>query len=76
MIEISPAELENKLKKLDDRFSLPKSAYKHAAWWANENSKKRWHVQARRGWLAAGWRVYLEVRDGKVVRVVFRRGRF
>ena len=50
MIEISPAELENKLKTLDEKFSLPKSAYKHAAWWANHES----HVEARGGWLAAG----------------------
>jgi len=68
-IEISPEELENKLKKFDEKFSLPKSAYKHAAWWANHES----HVEARRGWLAAGWKAYPEVRDGKVVKVIFRR---
>ncbi|WP_167911310.1 hypothetical protein [Thermococcus sp. 21S7] len=73
-IEISPAELENKLKTLDEKFSLPKSAYKYAAWWANENSEKKWHVQARKGWLAAGWKAYPEVRNRKVVKVIFRRG--
>jgi len=68
-IEISPKELENKLKKLDEKFSLPKSAYKHAAWWDNHKS----HVEARRGWLVAGWKAHPEVRDGKVVKVIFRR---
>ena len=30
---------------------LPSSAYRHSAWWANDDS----HVQAA-GWRAAGWR--------------------
>ena len=34
-------------------FSLPVSAYKHPAWWANEVSGT--HVQ-KAGWIDAGWR--------------------
>ena len=35
---------------IDDK--LPSSAYKHRAWWANDNS----HTQAQ-SWLSAGWKV-------------------
>lgn len=33
---------------------LPHSAYRHPAWWANEQKER--HVQAR-AWMSAGWRV-------------------
>jgi hypothetical protein len=32
---------------------LPTSSYTWRAWWANDQH----HVQARAGWLAAGWKV-------------------
>lgn len=32
---------------------LPESAWKHRAWWANDDH----HVQAAKGWLAAGYEV-------------------
>jgi hypothetical protein len=35
------------------QFKLPKSAYKHSAWWANEVDGN--HTQAR-SWLLAGWK--------------------
>ncbi|MFQ5976751.1 MAG: hypothetical protein ACE5OZ_01315 [Candidatus Heimdallarchaeota archaeon] len=34
-------------------FSLPKSAEKHRAWWANDDT----HNHAQNGWLKAGWKV-------------------
>lgn len=34
-------------------FSLPRSARTHRPWWANDET----HVQAKDGWLAAGWEV-------------------
>ena len=32
---------------------LPRPAHDHRAWWADSTS----HVQAKDGWLAAGWEV-------------------
>jgi len=72
VIEISPKELERRLRKFDEKFSFPPAAYKHAAWWTNE-MRKNSHTQARNGWLAAGWRAYPRVRKKKVVSVTFRR---
>lgn len=34
-------------------FTLPSSAYKYNAWWANENDGNHTHA---RSWLSAGWR--------------------
>jgi len=68
-IEIPVETLEERLREFDETFSFPDSAYKHAAWWGNDDS----HPQARDGWLAAGWKAYPKVEDGRVVRVIFRR---
>jgi len=34
--------------------ALPDSAYKHAAWWANEKHGSHSHAKA---WMQAGWKV-------------------
>jgi len=72
-VEIAVEELERRLRKFDEKFSFPKAAYRHAAWWSNEKEPIH-HVQARNGWLAAGWKAYPRIKDGKVVKVLFRRG--
>jgi len=48
-------------------FSLPKSAYEYRAWWANDGN----HVQARDGWISAGYNS--EAVDLDNHRVSFRR---
>ena len=51
-------------------FSLPMSARKHNAWWANETSGGRSH---KRSWSSAGWRT--EALDLSGGRVTFVRAR-
>jgi hypothetical protein len=52
-------------------FTLPESAYKYRAWWANSISPKQ-HPHAQ-SWLASGWTVDTVNFQGK--RVCFRRGK-
>jgi hypothetical protein len=49
--------------------SLPPSAHTWRAWWANDRS----HVEARDGWLAAGWQVQMPDLDLIQVTVTFCR---
>jgi hypothetical protein len=37
--------------------SLPISSRTWSAWWSNDRSPDSRHVQAKHGWLAAGWEV-------------------
>jgi len=46
VLELTFSEIEDILG-----FPLPKSAYVHRPWWANDEN----HVQARDGWLSAGY---------------------
>jgi hypothetical protein len=47
-ITLSFNQIEELLK-----FKLPASAYKHRAWWANENEGRHTHA---RSWRNAGWK--------------------
>jgi hypothetical protein len=52
-------------------FDLPKSAYKHPAWWSNDETT---HSQAR-AWLSAGWKTAdLDLAGGRVTFVRHTRG--
>jgi hypothetical protein len=69
-LELSFDEIENILG-----FPLPKSAYKYQPWWANDEN----HVQARDGWMSAGYKSesvdvirhrinFQKINDTKVIR--------
>lgn len=47
--------------------TLPSSAHTWRAWWANDCT----HVEAKHGWIAAGWEV--ESVDQSCERVTFRK---
>ncbi|MEV0136208.1 hypothetical protein AB0H83_48245 [Dactylosporangium sp. NPDC050688] len=49
---------------------LPSSAYRHGAWWNNEDDPGSTHSQSRLGWMAAG---YTAAADRATRQVVFRR---
>jgi hypothetical protein len=49
---------------------LPPSAYRHDAWWSNEDDPSSTHSQSRLGWMAAGYTV---VADRASLRVTFMR---
>jgi hypothetical protein len=53
--------------------SLPTSVRRHRPWWSNERSPDGRHVQAKHGWLAAGWEVDAAELDRETV--TFRRSR-
>jgi hypothetical protein len=49
---------------------LPPSAYRHDAWWNNEDDAGSTHSQSRLGWMAAG---YTAAADRTAQQVVFTR---
>ncbi len=49
---------------------LPPSAYRHDAWWSNEDAPESTHSQSRLGWMAAG---YTAAADRTTRQVVFTR---
>ncbi|WP_425553964.1 DUF7662 domain-containing protein [Dactylosporangium salmoneum] len=49
---------------------MPSSAYRHGAWWNNEDDPGSTHSQSRLGWMAAG---YTATADRTTQQVVFRR---
>jgi len=71
-VGISIEELERRLREYGmdgEHLKSDVRAYLLPGWWSNDKAS----VQAREGWLTVGWRAYPEVRDGEVIRVVFRR---
>jgi len=62
---MSFAELSNLLPG-----GLPPSAYRHDAWWNNEDAPESTHSQSRLGWMAAG---YTAAADRTAQQVVFTR---
>lgn len=46
--------------------TLPPSAYKHRAWWGNEDPYKTM-MRGKRGWLLAGFKAYPDMRSQRVV---------
>ncbi len=52
---------------------LPDSARSRREWWGNARSQHNQHVQAKNGWLAAGWVVDLGGVDLMREIVTFRR---
>src|SRR5437773_5487880 len=66
----SQRTVELKFKEIEQIIgaSLPPSARKHAAWWANEEGETT-HVQAH-AWIAVGWRVHA---DRTISRATFER---
>ena len=50
--------------------ALPQSAFKHPAWWANEESEGTAHVQSK-AWLEAGYKARPNL---KAPTVTFERG--
>ena len=61
LIKLTFREVENMLG-----FRLPKSAFKHRPWWANDDS----HVQAMDGWIRAGYNTESVSLDNEVVTFV------
>jgi len=49
---------------------LPPSAYRHDAWWSNEDASGSTHSQSRLGWMAAG---YIATADRARRQVTFTR---
>ena len=68
VISLSFARIE---KILGD--SLPKSAFTHRPWWANQRSSKN-HPQAN-SWLSTGFQVEAVQQSSKTGSVEFRRAR-
>lgn len=60
-IKLTFREIENILG-----FRLPKSAFKHRSWWANDDS----HVQALDGWIRVGYNTKSASLDDSVVTFV------
>ncbi|WP_438871459.1 DUF7662 domain-containing protein [Paractinoplanes lichenicola] len=46
---------------------LPPSAYRHDAWWSNEDAPQNTHTQSRLGWMAAGYTAAAERATHQVV---------